>query len=632
MINNILENIDVAIRCRPKIKSDKDDKLIKFIFGNNSLEVFSGDIINSKQASYSYSFNHIFDYDAKNYTIYQKTVEPIIQGVLEGINNTIFVYGQTGSGKTYTMTGKKSKEVITEIRKIRGKSPISTKNPKNVTKNLSKLTKTKNNILSEDNNSNIYNVETEELGILQHAMIDIFKTITKDYENEYVLTCNYYEIYNDNIYDLLDTNIINFQINSQIIPLQIKENTNTKEFFISKLSDHIVRDFDELKEILDKGAIARHSAQTYYNFNSSRSHVIFKLTVEKRDRLSNKKTIGYINFVDLAGSEKFENIENKRKTESKNINKSLFFLTRIIALLSTEQNKPNVHIPYRNSPLTKILKNSIGGDSRCLIILCASPCYSEFENNINTFKFGMLAKQIKNRIKINEIADESGIKYKKVKSYNNIYGYIKDNNSSKYKDDMKMGVLSSTGLFEYSKNKLKKQSNNNCNCLSKSNNKFNNSKYEKYYVKYKKLKENFVEINQRNDKNILELNDVIRDKEAEIEELNKLKNLYMNADPTGISSGNLLDSLEINCLVLLENIKTQKARVLCKELNIDNDIIEERLPFKKITKGDELNINTNSINYKQLIGEIIEEEEEYEEGLKNTTKSDYLDDGDFNFK
>lgn len=196
---------------------------------------------------------------------------------------------------------------------------------------------------------------------------------------------------------------------------------------------------DECMNILKMGEFSRHYAATSMNHQSSRSHTIFRLFIQNTEHIHKNSSLqkgkysvrreSILNFIDLAGSEKVSNhhhskVENRgtmmsesminsnikdRVKEGKHINKSLFFLTQVISM-KAKGNKD--HIPFRNSPLTKILRSSLGGNSRTSIILCATPTISQYEQTLSTMRFGFSAKQIENKISVNicKNSDEEGLK------------------------------------------------------------------------------------------------------------------------------------------------------------------------------------------------------------------------------
>jgi len=264
-------------------------------------------------------------------------------------------------------------------------------------------------------------------GILSLAMKDIFKEIETNPQKKFFLRASYLEIYNDMVYDLLKSH------DRVGEALSINQDAN-KGFFIRGATEEIVSSIDEVLQKIQKGEANRHYASTTMNHSSSRSHTIFRLYVQSMpaeidSSHSNYITESLLNFVDLAGSERADvhdktkingktvsmdplaplnmgfNVQKERIKESQRINKSLFFLTQVISLKS--QGKPDAVIPYRNSPLTKILRSSLGGNSRTAVILCINPCISQIEQTMSTLRFGLNAKKIENKVHANIINSAS---------------------------------------------------------------------------------------------------------------------------------------------------------------------------------------------------------------------------------
>ncbi|CAD8104773.1 unnamed protein product [Paramecium primaurelia] len=372
-----MENIQVVVRIRPSNVLEKD---------NNDLEIWSvqnqdtitisndrfNDLVRMRKfvpgQRVEFTFNQCFDQKHTTKFIYQQQIQRITLSSLQGINGTVFMYGQTGSGKTYTMMGYDQEE-----------------------------------------------------GILKQALKDLFGEIQRQQDKQYFLRCSYVEIYTDQVYDLLSTQE---RLSETLL---INEDFN-REFVIKGAIEEVVTTIDEIMDILQFGESNRHYASTVMNHCSSRSHTIFRLYVRCVPNTIGPNSViteSILNFVDLAGSEKI-NIHDSmlkkrgtsaggsgtqykdRQNESKHINKSLFFLTQVISLRA--QGRNDQHIPYRNSPLTKILRSSLGGNSRTAIILCVNPCYSQFEQTLSTLRFGTNAKKIENNVSKNIVGfdnDES---------------------------------------------------------------------------------------------------------------------------------------------------------------------------------------------------------------------------------
>ncbi|KAJ2129283.1 hypothetical protein GGH17_004137, partial [Coemansia sp. RSA 788] len=309
----------------------------------------------------------VFDPKDTTRQVYDDIVKNIITSSMGGFNGTIFAYGQTSSGKTHTMHGSGN-----------------------------------------------------ELGIIKLAVKEIFDTVQNDLTREYLIRVSFLEIYNEVLRDLLEPTKIN---------LKIHENAK-REIFVGDLSEHIVFNADQVEELLQKGDRNRHVAGTNMNERSSRSHTIFRIVIESREKVegdcdgenglakrqqrlstgsfadseefTGAVMVSCLNLVDLAGSERVgqTGAEGQRLKEGAHINKSLLALGTVIARLSEDSDRG--HIPYRDSRLTRILQPSLGGNAKTLIICTITPSPDYIDEALSTLKFASRAKTIRNTPEVNQ--------------------------------------------------------------------------------------------------------------------------------------------------------------------------------------------------------------------------------------
>eukprot|EP01083_Nonionella_stella_P144390 450746_1 len=297
----------------------------------------------------------LFDEKSQQKKVYVDCVKPLVSSFLEGYNATVIAYGQTGSGKTYTMGTLGCDD--------------------------SKL--------------------QEEWGVIPSAIHDIFDTLSRRTNNDYKVQCSFIEIYNEEIKDLLDPHSSK--------QLAIRENAEgPSKIHIPNMKLETVQNAMDCAEALDRGGASRATAYTLMNATSSRSHAIF--TVHLHHIKANKENTdgepvviqSKFHFVDLAGSERAKKTgaSGTRLAEGISINAGLLALGNVIAALGDPRLKSK-HVPFRDSKITRLLQDSLGGNSRTLMIACISPARSNMLETKNTLNYANRAKNIKNKAVVN---------------------------------------------------------------------------------------------------------------------------------------------------------------------------------------------------------------------------------------
>ncbi|XP_037686302.1 centromere-associated protein E isoform X4 [Choloepus didactylus] len=338
--------VAVCVRVRPLNTREEalgEDTQVYWKTDNNAIYQVDG--------SKSFNFDRVFHSNETTKNVYEEIAVPIIDSAIQGYNGTIFAYGQTASGKTYTMMG------------------------------------------SED-----------YLGVIPRAIHDIFQKIKEFPEREFLLRVSYMEIYNETITDLLcDTR--------KMKPLIIREDYN-RNVYVSDLTEEVVYTSEMALKWITKGEKNRHYGITKMNQRSSRSHTIFRMILESREKgepsnCEGAVKVSHLNLVDLAGSERAAQTgaEGMRLKEGCNINRSLFILGQVIKKLSDGQ--VGGFINYRDSKLTRILQNSLGGNAKTRIICTVTPV--SFDETLSTLQFASTAKYMKNTPYVNEVSNDEAL-------------------------------------------------------------------------------------------------------------------------------------------------------------------------------------------------------------------------------
>ncbi|EGV61971.1 kinesin-domain-containing protein [Yamadazyma tenuis ATCC 10573] len=386
-----MSNIQVVVRCRERNQREvkaKSQVVVELASEQYSISQptitinpcqnsqISQKILNSLDSK-TYTFDQVYGPLADQELVFKKAVNPIFKEFLNGFNVSILAYGQTGTGKTYTMCGK------TEIH---NKTPIEI-----------------------DKHS----------GIIPRVLCELFSHLNSN-NDDYFIKCSFIELYNENLRDLLNDDVddSNFGTNPGASSnnkkgLKIFENRNGNSgIYIQNLTEVNINSLNSGFRLLNKGINKRKVASTKLNDFSSRSHTVFTINLYKKDP-NDSETIKHskINLVDLAGSENVSKSGsiNQRAKEAGSINQSLLTLGRVITSLSEKSlhgNDVNLnHIPYRESKLTRLLQDSIGGKTKTLLISTISPAKINLEETLSTLDYSLKVKNIENKPQLGQDFD-----------------------------------------------------------------------------------------------------------------------------------------------------------------------------------------------------------------------------------
>ncbi|KAM1093466.1 hypothetical protein ACFX13_008711 [Malus domestica] len=364
-------NVQVLLRCRPFSEDELRSNAPQVITCNEyQREVAVSQNIAGKHIDRVFTFDKVFGPNAQQRDLYDQAVIPIVHEVLEGFNCTIFAYGQTGTGKTYTMEGECK----------RAKTGPNGELP-------------------------------PEAGVIPRAVQQIFDTL-EGQNAEYSVKVTFLELYNEEITDLLapeELNRVSLE-DKQKKQLPLMED-GKGGVLVRGLEEEIVTSANEIFTLLERGSSKRRTAETLLNKQSSRSHSLFSITIHIKEATPEGEELikcGKLNLVDLAGSEnisrsgarevQFSLTVQGRAREAGEINKSLLTLGRVINALVEHLG----HIPYRDSKLTRLLRDSLGGRTKTCIIATVSPAVHCLEETLSTLDYAHRAKNIRNKPEVNQ--------------------------------------------------------------------------------------------------------------------------------------------------------------------------------------------------------------------------------------
>uniref|UniRef100_A0A2K6LA99 Kinesin-like protein n=1 Tax=Rhinopithecus bieti TaxID=61621 RepID=A0A2K6LA99_RHIBE len=341
------ESVRVVVRCRPMNGKEKAASYDRVVDVDVKLGQVS--VKNPKGTAHempkTFTFDAVYDWNAKQFELYDETFRPLVDSVLQGFNGTIFAYGQTGTGKTYTMEG------------IRG--------------------------------------DPEKRGVIPNSFDHIFTHISRSQNQQYLVRASYLEIYQEEIRDLLSKD--------QTKRLELKERPDTG-VYVKDLSSFVTKSVKEIEHVMNVGNQNRSVGATNMNEHSSRSHAIFVITIECSEvglDGENHIRVGKLNLVDLAGSERQAKTgaQGERLKEATKINLSLSALGNVISALVDGKS---THIPYRDSKLTRLLQDSLGGNAKTVMVANVGPASYNVEETLTTLRYANRAKNIKNKPRVNE--------------------------------------------------------------------------------------------------------------------------------------------------------------------------------------------------------------------------------------
>ncbi|KOM47746.1 hypothetical protein LR48_Vigan07g145000 [Vigna angularis] len=324
--------------------------------------------------SHAFTYDHVYGSSGSpSATIYNDCVAPLVDALFHGYNATVLAYGQTGSGKTYTMG---------------------------------------TNYTGEENAG----------GIIPKVMETIFKRVqTMKESSEFLIRVSFIEIFKEEVFDLLDPNQSRGDVVSTAksaapsrVPIQIRETVNGG-ITLAGVTEAEVKTKEEMSSYLSRGSLARATGSTNMNSQSSRSHAIFTITMEQKS--GDDVLCAKLHLVDLAGSERAKRTgaDGMRLKEGIHINKGLLALGNVISALGDERKrKEGGHVPYRDSKLTRLLQDSLGGNSKTVMIACVSPADTNAEETLNTLKYANRARNIQNKAVINR--DPVGAQMQRMRS------------------------------------------------------------------------------------------------------------------------------------------------------------------------------------------------------------------------
>ena len=349
------------------------------------------------KAHSSYSYDHVCDEHQSQGAIFESVGVPVTDAFLEGYHGCLIAYGQTGAGKTFTMQGPGDPDESSsgELASGEGTDGAGAVNDPEAQGLIPRVLQRIFQRVTDETNGTLIDADTPE--------------DKKPCDVQFVVKCSYLEIYNETVADLLaPAGTTNAERNAPVIREHDK-----KGIFVEGLTEAVVTNAEETYDLFTKGSFNRRVGMTEMNRESSRSHAVFTVSLESKRRpcqgAALQKRSALLHLVDLAGSERQKSTEagGARLKEASAINKSLSALGNVIKALVDVADGKDRHVPYRDSKLTYLLKDALGGKARCTLLACVSPATGQLEETLSTLKFAQRAKLVKVKATLNEVVEGS---------------------------------------------------------------------------------------------------------------------------------------------------------------------------------------------------------------------------------
>ncbi|KAI9991349.1 hypothetical protein PInf_019030 [Phytophthora infestans] len=356
-------NIRIFLRVKPSKKPsgffswDEDSSMMKYDIPKD----IAAGLINNSRTSYKFRFDSVIGMEARQEEVFDRVGRPCVESALNGFNSTVFAYGQTGSGKTFTITGGAERY--------------------------------------------------DDRGLIPRALSLIFERMRNQTSQAQIIAqISYLEIYNNQGYDLLDPNHESTKSLDDLPRVAMLEDEDGN-CHLRNLSMHPVTTEEDALNLLFLGDTNRAVSETAMNLASSRSHCIFTVSLETRRVGSEVVLRSKLHLVDLAGSERAHKTGAKGQLlrEAAYINTSLHYLEMVIVALHEKNTKGRSHIPYRNSMMTSVLRDSLGGNCKTVMVATVSPEKDQTDESVSTCRFAQRVARVKNDARLNEGVDPAVI-------------------------------------------------------------------------------------------------------------------------------------------------------------------------------------------------------------------------------